>query len=68
VRLVSHSAALERPLAAAAIRLLWRYPIDRFFGQGDWGGLPRAAVEDSIRRFATETAPAVRLQASAVAA
>ncbi|HEX8600593.1 MAG TPA: LLM class flavin-dependent oxidoreductase [Chloroflexia bacterium] len=35
--------------------------IDRFFGQVDWGGLPRAMVEESITRFATEIAPAVRL-------
>jgi alkanesulfonate monooxygenase SsuD/methylene tetrahydromethanopterin reductase-like flavin-dependent oxidoreductase (luciferase family) len=34
--------------------------IDRFFGQIDWGGLPKAAVEDSISRLATEIAPAVR--------
>ena len=34
--------------------------IDRFFGQVDWGGLPRSLVEASIQRFATEIAPAVR--------
>ena len=34
--------------------------IDRFYGQVDWGGLPRAMVEDSIHRFASEIAPAVR--------
>jgi alkanesulfonate monooxygenase SsuD/methylene tetrahydromethanopterin reductase-like flavin-dependent oxidoreductase (luciferase family) len=34
--------------------------IDRFFGQFDWGGLPRALVEESLHRYATEIAPAVR--------
>lgn len=34
--------------------------LDRFLGQVDWGGLPRAAVEDSISRYAEEIAPAVR--------
>jgi alkanesulfonate monooxygenase SsuD/methylene tetrahydromethanopterin reductase-like flavin-dependent oxidoreductase (luciferase family) len=34
--------------------------VDRFFGQIDWGGLPRAMVEESVTRFATEIAPAVR--------
>jgi alkanesulfonate monooxygenase SsuD/methylene tetrahydromethanopterin reductase-like flavin-dependent oxidoreductase (luciferase family) len=34
--------------------------LDRFFGQIDWGGLPRTLVEDSINRYATEIAPAVR--------
>jgi alkanesulfonate monooxygenase SsuD/methylene tetrahydromethanopterin reductase-like flavin-dependent oxidoreductase (luciferase family) len=34
--------------------------IDRFFGQFDWGGLPRALVEDSLHRYATEIAPVVR--------
>ncbi len=34
--------------------------IDRFFGQADWGGLPRDTVEASITRLATEIAPAVR--------
>jgi alkanesulfonate monooxygenase SsuD/methylene tetrahydromethanopterin reductase-like flavin-dependent oxidoreductase (luciferase family) len=34
--------------------------IDRFFGQVDWGGLPRATVEASIQRFANEIAPAIR--------
>jgi alkanesulfonate monooxygenase SsuD/methylene tetrahydromethanopterin reductase-like flavin-dependent oxidoreductase (luciferase family) len=34
--------------------------IDRFIGQVDWGGLPRGMVEESITRFATEIAPAVR--------
>lgn len=42
--------------------------IDRFFGQVDWGGLPRELVEDSITRLATEIAPTVRLQTSSVAA
>ncbi|MFC7529328.1 LLM class flavin-dependent oxidoreductase [Actinoplanes sp. GCM10030250] len=36
--------------------------IDRFFAQFDWGGLPRTLVEDSVHRFATEIAPAVRAQ------
>jgi len=34
--------------------------IDRFFGQIDWGGLPRATVEASITRLAEEVAPAIR--------
>lgn len=34
--------------------------IDRFYGQVDWGGLPRSLVEASITRLATEIAPAVR--------
>ncbi len=34
--------------------------LDRFFGQVDWGALPREVVEESITRFATEIAPAVR--------
>jgi alkanesulfonate monooxygenase SsuD/methylene tetrahydromethanopterin reductase-like flavin-dependent oxidoreductase (luciferase family) len=34
--------------------------IDRVFGQVDWGGLPPALVEESIARFATEIAPAIR--------
>jgi hypothetical protein len=34
--------------------------VDRFFGQLDWGGLPRALVEESITRLATEIASAVR--------
>jgi alkanesulfonate monooxygenase SsuD/methylene tetrahydromethanopterin reductase-like flavin-dependent oxidoreductase (luciferase family) len=35
--------------------------IDRFYGQIDWGGLPRPLVEASIARFANEIAPAVRV-------
>jgi alkanesulfonate monooxygenase SsuD/methylene tetrahydromethanopterin reductase-like flavin-dependent oxidoreductase (luciferase family) len=34
--------------------------LDRFYGQVDWGGLPRPLVEASITRLATEIAPAVR--------
>jgi alkanesulfonate monooxygenase SsuD/methylene tetrahydromethanopterin reductase-like flavin-dependent oxidoreductase (luciferase family) len=34
--------------------------LDRFYGQVDWGGLPRAMVTESITRFATEIAPALR--------
>jgi alkanesulfonate monooxygenase SsuD/methylene tetrahydromethanopterin reductase-like flavin-dependent oxidoreductase (luciferase family) len=34
--------------------------LDRFLGQVDWGGLPRELVEESITRYATEIAPAVR--------
>jgi alkanesulfonate monooxygenase SsuD/methylene tetrahydromethanopterin reductase-like flavin-dependent oxidoreductase (luciferase family) len=40
--------------------------IDRFFGQFDWGGLPRALVEDSLHRYATEIAPAVRAATGSV--
>ena len=39
--------------------------VDRFMGQVDFGGMPRAMVEDSIVRFATEIAPAVRELTSA---
>lgn len=34
--------------------------LDRFYGQVDWGGLPRPLVEASITRLAIEIAPAVR--------
>ena len=34
--------------------------VDRVFGQVDWGGLPRGLVQDSIARYATDIAPAVR--------
>jgi hypothetical protein len=34
--------------------------IDPFFAQIDGGGLPKAAVEDSLNRYATEIASAVR--------
>jgi alkanesulfonate monooxygenase SsuD/methylene tetrahydromethanopterin reductase-like flavin-dependent oxidoreductase (luciferase family) len=34
--------------------------LDRFFGQIDWGGLPATMVEESVNRYATEIAPAVR--------
>jgi hypothetical protein len=37
--------------------------IDRFFGQFDWGGLPRSLVEESVHRYASEIAPAVRATA-----
>jgi alkanesulfonate monooxygenase SsuD/methylene tetrahydromethanopterin reductase-like flavin-dependent oxidoreductase (luciferase family) len=40
--------------------------IDRFYGQFDWGGLPRPLVEDSVHRFATEIAPAVRAATGAL--
>lgn len=33
---------------------------DRVLGLVDWGGLPRTLVEESITRYATEVAPAVR--------
>jgi alkanesulfonate monooxygenase SsuD/methylene tetrahydromethanopterin reductase-like flavin-dependent oxidoreductase (luciferase family) len=42
--------------------------LDRFLGQIDWGGLPRAAVSDSIHRYAEEIAPAVRSALTAPAA
>jgi hypothetical protein len=41
--------------------------LDRFFGQIDWGGLPKALVEESITRYATEMAPAVRAELTSVA-
>jgi alkanesulfonate monooxygenase SsuD/methylene tetrahydromethanopterin reductase-like flavin-dependent oxidoreductase (luciferase family) len=31
--------------------------LDRFFGQIDWGGLPKPLVEESIHRFAEQIAP-----------
>jgi alkanesulfonate monooxygenase SsuD/methylene tetrahydromethanopterin reductase-like flavin-dependent oxidoreductase (luciferase family) len=34
--------------------------LDRIFAQVDWGGLPAALVEESIARYATEIAPALR--------
>ena len=34
--------------------------LDRIFVQVDWGGLPSGMVEDSIARYATEIAPALR--------
>ena len=34
--------------------------IDRFYGQVDWGGLPRELVEASISLLASDIAPAVR--------
>jgi alkanesulfonate monooxygenase SsuD/methylene tetrahydromethanopterin reductase-like flavin-dependent oxidoreductase (luciferase family) len=34
--------------------------LDRFLGQIDWGGLPRAAVTNSIHRYAEEITPAIR--------
>jgi alkanesulfonate monooxygenase SsuD/methylene tetrahydromethanopterin reductase-like flavin-dependent oxidoreductase (luciferase family) len=40
--------------------------IDRFYGQFDWGGLPRPLVEDSVHRFATEIAHAVRAATGAL--
>jgi len=33
--------------------------LDRFYGQIDWGGLPRTMVEDSIHRFAEQIAPVI---------
>jgi alkanesulfonate monooxygenase SsuD/methylene tetrahydromethanopterin reductase-like flavin-dependent oxidoreductase (luciferase family) len=37
---------------------------DRFFGQVDFGGLPRERVQSSIELFGTEVAPAVRRKAA----
>jgi hypothetical protein len=34
--------------------------LDRIFAQVDWGGLPSGLVEESIARYATEIAPALR--------
>jgi hypothetical protein len=34
--------------------------LDRIFAQGDWGGLPPDLVGESIARYATEIAPALR--------
>jgi alkanesulfonate monooxygenase SsuD/methylene tetrahydromethanopterin reductase-like flavin-dependent oxidoreductase (luciferase family) len=42
--------------------------VTRFFGQIDWGALPRTQVEDSIERLATEIAPAVHQVEAAAAA
>jgi alkanesulfonate monooxygenase SsuD/methylene tetrahydromethanopterin reductase-like flavin-dependent oxidoreductase (luciferase family) len=38
--------------------------VDRFYGQFDWGGLPRSLVEESLHRYATEIAPDVRRRSS----
>jgi len=46
---------IEKTLDAADV-----LGVDRFYGQVDWGGLPRALVEESVTRYATEIAPAVR--------
>jgi hypothetical protein len=35
-------------------------PVDRIFAQVDWGGLPADLVGESIARYATEIAPALR--------
>jgi alkanesulfonate monooxygenase SsuD/methylene tetrahydromethanopterin reductase-like flavin-dependent oxidoreductase (luciferase family) len=37
--------------------------VDRFLGQIDFGGMPRAMVEDSLARLATDIAPVVRAAA-----
>jgi hypothetical protein len=34
--------------------------LDRVFAQVDWGGLPPGLVEESIARYATDIAPALR--------
>jgi alkanesulfonate monooxygenase SsuD/methylene tetrahydromethanopterin reductase-like flavin-dependent oxidoreductase (luciferase family) len=34
--------------------------LDRIYAQVDWGGLPASLVEDSIARYASEIAPALR--------
>jgi hypothetical protein len=34
--------------------------LDRIFAQVNWGGLPAALVEETIARYATEIAPALR--------
>jgi hypothetical protein len=34
--------------------------LDRIFAQVDWGGLPAGLVEESIARYATDIAPALR--------
>jgi alkanesulfonate monooxygenase SsuD/methylene tetrahydromethanopterin reductase-like flavin-dependent oxidoreductase (luciferase family) len=34
--------------------------LDRVYAQVDWGGLPRGLVEESIARYASEIAPALR--------
>ncbi len=34
--------------------------LDRIFAHVDWGGLPRDLVGESIARYATEIAPALR--------
>jgi alkanesulfonate monooxygenase SsuD/methylene tetrahydromethanopterin reductase-like flavin-dependent oxidoreductase (luciferase family) len=34
--------------------------LDRIFAQVDWGGLPSGLVEESIARYATDIAPALR--------
>jgi hypothetical protein len=34
--------------------------LDRIFAQVDWGGLPSGLVEESIARYASDIAPALR--------
>jgi alkanesulfonate monooxygenase SsuD/methylene tetrahydromethanopterin reductase-like flavin-dependent oxidoreductase (luciferase family) len=41
--------------------------VDRFMGQIDFGGMPRAMVEESITRLATEVCPAIRTTQPAAA-
>jgi alkanesulfonate monooxygenase SsuD/methylene tetrahydromethanopterin reductase-like flavin-dependent oxidoreductase (luciferase family) len=36
------------------------FRLDRVYAQVDWGGLPAGLVEESIARYATEIAPALR--------
>ncbi|WP_418605767.1 LLM class flavin-dependent oxidoreductase [Georgenia sp. SUBG003] len=47
-------------VSARILDLHERLGVDRFLGQVDFGGMPRAMVEESVGRFAEEVAPAVR--------
>ncbi|WP_062516440.1 LLM class flavin-dependent oxidoreductase [Demequina gelatinilytica] len=49
-----------REIATKILDLKAELGVDRFLGQVDLGGLPRAMVNDSIRRFGEIVAPAVR--------
>jgi alkanesulfonate monooxygenase SsuD/methylene tetrahydromethanopterin reductase-like flavin-dependent oxidoreductase (luciferase family) len=49
-----------RPRLDAAADAVKTLGLDRVFAQVDWGGLPSGLVEESIARYATDIAPALR--------
>ena len=55
--MIGSAAEITDKLADAAEVL----GLDRIFAQVDWGGLPAGLVGESIARYATEIAPALRL-------
>ena len=54
--MIGSAAEITGKLADAAKAL----GLDRIFAQVDWGGLPSDLVGESIARYATEIAPALR--------